>query len=303
MRTSKGFLESIRLRFERNRLGELLVQRGKLTPEQLHHALNKQKETGESLGHVMRGLDFVTKTDIRTTLFEQAAYRAVAASLTIFIGVSAIGLGTGAKASTIYTKSDLVQQQKALLQKVAYHPKSNSGDLNPITSYPKLFGSREVVSGDISAFTKWTDILGRMDKISFKNGQTEMFRSMELTEKVSAVNAYVNKFAYVEDIDNYGKTDYWATPAEFFARGGDCEDFAITKYAMLKELGVPENRMRVAIVQDKIKNIPHAILIVYTDNGAVILDNQIKTTKKVASVNRYKPIYSINADGWWRHIS
>ena len=305
MTQSMGFFKSIRLRFEKNRLGELLVLRGKLTPNQLHVALNKQKETGQSLGHVIRELDFASKTDVRTTLFEQAAYRAIAASLTIFIGISAMGLGTGAKASTLYKNTELVEQQKALLQKVAFHPQGKSGnfDIQPMTAYPKLFGSREVVSNDISAFTKWTDILARMDRISFKNSQTEKFRSMDLEEKVKAVNAYVNKFTYIEDKDNYGKTDYWATPAEFFARGGDCEDFAISKYAMLKELGVPENRMRLAIVQDKIKNIPHAILIVYSDNGAIVLDNQIKTTKKITDVQRYKPIYSINADGWWRHLS
>ena len=302
---SKGFLKSIRMRFEKNRLGELLVLRGKLTPSQLHIALNKQKETGQTLGHVMQDLRFVTKTDIRTTLFEQAAYRAVAASLTIFIGISAMGLGTGAKASTIYKNTELVEQQRALLKKAAFHPKglNEQFGVETLTTYPKLFGTNEVSSDDISAFTKWTDILQRMDKIAFKNDQTEKFKSMSLADKISAVNAYVNKFTYIEDKDNYGKSDHWATPSEFFARGGDCEDFAIAKYAMLKELGVSEDRMRLAIVQDKIKNIPHAILIVYGDNGPVILDNQIKVTKQASNVTRYKPIYSINADGWWRHLS
>jgi predicted transglutaminase-like cysteine proteinase len=61
--------------------------------------------------------------------------------------------------------------------------------------------------------------------------------------------------------------------------------------------------MRLAIVHDKIKNIPHAILIVYTDNGPMVLDNQIKTTKQASRVTRYKPIYSINSSGWWRHVT
>ena len=175
--------------------------------------------------------------------------------------------------------------------------------IRPDVQSHKLFGTREVASRDISAFTKWTDILNKLDRVSFNDVQTAQFKNMPLSAKVSAVNEYVNKTRYIEDKKNFGKSDYWATPAEFFARGGDCEDFAIAKYAMLKELGVLESQMRLAIVQDKIKNIPHAVLIVYTDQGPMLLDNQIKRTSQVASVDRYKPIYSINANGWWRHIS
>lgn len=296
----KSLISSIRSRFQKNRLGELLVLRGKLTPEQLRTALKHQQQSGEQLGTIVQNLNFVTKTDIRTSLFEQAAYRAVAAAVTLMIGFASYGVATNtAKASQL--NSRILAMQQSMVQKVAFHP--DKSDLAPMSSYPKLFGASEIASNDISAFTKWTEVLGKIDKIAFKNDKTEAFRNLPLDAKITAVNSYVNNFKYIEDIDNYGKTDYWATPNEFFLRGGDCEDFAIAKYSLLKELGVPENRMRLAIVQDKIKNVPHAVLIVYSDNGGILLDNQIKTAKKVASVTRYKPIYSINAENWWRHIS
>jgi predicted transglutaminase-like cysteine proteinase len=111
----------------------------------------------------------------------------------------------------------------------------------------------------------------------------------------------MNAKRYVSDSDNYGQTDYWATPIEFFQRGGDCEDYAIAKYTALRMLGVPENRLRIAIVQDMQKNIPHAVLIVYTDQGAMVLDNQIKSTISADNVRHYKPIFSINQDAWWLH--
>ena len=59
--------------------------------------------------------------------------------------------------------------------------------------------------------------------------------------------------------------------------------------------------MRIAIVHDLQKNIPHAILIVYTDDGVKFLDNQYKSVKDADGFTRYRPIYSINRTGWWRH--
>jgi len=291
---NKSFLGQLALRIKRNRLGELLVQNGKLTPEQLQALLKEQNKTGNSLGELACNQGLITKFDIRKSLFEQTAYRTIATCLTLFIGMSAIG------ASSASAKSQFAQT--SMIHKAAY---GGQNHLNALKQAPsqKLFGTREVASKDISAFKKWTGILSRLDKISFNDSKLQQFEGMSLSSKVVAVNEYVNKFRYIEDKNNFGKSDYWATPTEFFARGGDCEDFAIAKYALLKESGVPESKMRLAIVQDKIKNIPHAVLIVYTDNGPMLLDNQMKTTKQVASVDRYKPIYSINASGWWRHLS
>ena len=61
--------------------------------------------------------------------------------------------------------------------------------------------------------------------------------------------------------------------------------------------------MRLAIVQDLEKNIPHAVLIVYTDQGAYLLDNQIKRLISAERGSRYKPIYTINRQAWWLHTA
>ncbi len=68
-------------------------------------------------------------------------------------------------------------------------------------------------------------------------------------------------------------------------------------------LGVPESRLRIAIVQDMKKNIPHAILVVYTDKGPMILDNQIKSAVNAERISHYKPIFTINQDAWWLHTA
>ncbi len=115
------------------------------------------------------------------------------------------------------------------------------------------------------------------------------------------VDQLLNQIDYVDDRDNYAKSDYWATPAEFFKNGGDCEDYAIAKYMALKSLGVRDDQMRIAIVNDMVKKIPHAILIVNTEEGALVLDNQSRETKRMDEITRYKPIFSINQTAWWLH--
>ena len=135
---------------------------------------------------------------------------------------------------------------------------------------------------------------------AFKS-QLETLRGLPASKMIAGVNDIVNRVPYINDSNIYGQSDYWATPVEFLKNGGDCEDFAITKYVALRALGVPEERMRILILQDMQKNIPHAILVVYTDNGPVLLDNQIKSVTSVDRVSHYKPIFSINRDGWWLH--
>lgn len=181
------------------------------------------------------------------------------------------------------------------------------------TAYPALFGTREVKYQDISVFSKWTNVMRRFDRqmqdssvvakpaVSAWLAEIERLRGLSEREQINGVNAFLNKIEYIEDVDNYGKTDYWATPVEFLTRGGDCEDFAIAKYASLRALGFSEDQLRIAIVQDEIKKVPHALLVVYADSGSFVLDNQDKNVETIASVNRYRPIFSINAANWWLH--
>ena len=105
-----------------------------------------------------------------------------------------------------------------------------------LSSRDRIFGSSEVKSTNLSAFTKWNVVLRKSSRISFSTDKQwvadlAQYEHLPLQEKINKVNAYVNGFAYIEDNNNWNKSDYWATPAEFFARGGDCEDFAFAKYS------------------------------------------------------------------------
>jgi len=117
----------------------------------------------------------------------------------------------------------------------------------------------------------------------------------------------MNKAKYVQDKNNWGKNDYWATPQEFMARFGDCEDYAIIKYLSLRMLGWKDEDLRVVAVKDLNLKVGHAVLVVYmtTKSGKripLVLDNQIKDVVKASSIRHYQPVFSINQKNWWRHL-
>ena len=120
-------------------------------------------------------------------------------------------------------------------------------------------------------------------------------------DKIIAVNAYMNRKRYIIDPRNYGVRDYWATPAQFLSRNGDCEDYAIAKYMSLRSLGFKDSQLRIVVLQDLNLDLAHAILVVYHNGRAYVLDNQIETVVPADRVYHYKPYYSINEHYWWLH--
>lgn len=63
--------------------------------------------------------------------------------------------------------------------------------------------------------------------------------------KVERVQQHFNHLKHISDPRLWGRKDYWATPSELLrAGGGDCEDLATAKYFALRELGVPDERLR-----------------------------------------------------------
>jgi len=123
-----------------------------------------------------------------------------------------------------------------------------------------------------------------------------------LDEQIVRVNRFVNKWRYRPDMQIHGRSDYWASPLEFFSRSGDCEDYAIAKYVSLRLLGVPDERMRVAVVHDQIRDLAHAVLVVYTGDTAVVLDNLTNAVLQHDRVVNYTPYYTVNAETRWTHV-
>ena len=119
--------------------------------------------------------------------------------------------------------------------------------------------------------------------------------------QVRAINSFVNRWQYKADDENYGKRDYWATPLEFFRRSGDCEDYAIAKYQSLRLLGLPPEALRLVVVQDTVRDLPHAVLAVYLADEVYILDNLTDAVLPQRRVTNYVPYYSVNEVTRWAH--
>ena len=121
-------------------------------------------------------------------------------------------------------------------------------------------------------------------------------------EKLALVNSFINQIRFVDDITHWGKQDYWATPIELLAtNGGDCEDFSIAKYFTLREMGVPDERMRITYVKSLKLNQAHMVLTYYPspDSDPLVLDNLINDVKPASKRNDLLPIYSFNAQDLW----
>lgn len=128
-------------------------------------------------------------------------------------------------------------------------------------------------------------------------------RGRPLEQQMRAVNDFANRLRYTADIRQWGQSDYWATPLEFLTTGaGDCEDYAILKYAGLRELGVPVEQLRLVVVEDTSRRIAHAVLAVRSDTTTWILDNQESAVLPDDRIAHYEPYYSINETGRWSHL-
>ncbi len=81
---------------ERSRLGELLINKGLITRQQLDQALQRQKESGQKLGEVLLALQWISDRQLNRALARQKSYRyaiafaaAVSAPLTPLMAAAA----------------------------------------------------------------------------------------------------------------------------------------------------------------------------------------------------------------------
>ncbi len=81
----------------------------------------------------------------------------------------------------------------------------------------------------------------------------------------------------------------------------DCEDYSIAKYFTLRELGVPDDKLRIMYVKALELNEAHMVLTYYPDPGAVplVLDNLNRRILSASKRADLAPVYSFNGEGLW----
>jgi len=121
-------------------------------------------------------------------------------------------------------------------------------------------------------------------------------------EKLISVNSFFNKLKFVSDQIHWGKEDYWATPQEMLiSNGGDCEDFATAKYFTLRNLKIPDEKMRLTYVKSLRLKQPHMVLSFYQVSTAepLVLDSLVDEILSASKRQDLIPIYSFNGQGYW----
>lgn len=175
----------------------------------------------------------------------------------------------------------------------------------------RLFGMVSFRLPDTARLPKWTGVVQRhasegksaTPALSDWHRFVAALKGQDKRTQLEEINRYVNRVRYVSDEANYGRLDYWATPAELFARGGDCEDYAITKFLALRSLGFTNEEMRLVAVQDIKRRIPHAVLVVDIGGETLTLDNLIWKVVPTNWIDHYRPLYSVNIGNMWIHRS
>lgn len=194
---------------------------------------------------------------------------------------------------------------------------------------PSFFASIETRSADLTPVAKWRAVLDRYasdrtgtcavgavcpdrawperdwpERAWPERAWSELvaaLRPLAPTAQLQRVTAALNATAYVSDRANWGVSDYWQTPAEFLARGGDCEDFAIAKYLALREAGWAAEDLRIAVVTDERRDVAHAVLIASHAGRAWVLDNLNDDVIEARAVHHYRPVFSVSETAWWWH--
>lgn len=134
-------------------------------------------------------------------------------------------------------------------------------------------------------------------------------KSAPEAEKLQQVNDFFNqKISFVDDIDVWKQTDYWATPLESLGRhAGDCEDFSIAKYIMLQLVNVDNDKLRLTYVKADLSGDgprlvrAHMVLSYYQSPQAepLILDNLTAEILPASQRKDLYPIFSFNKKDLW----
>ena len=130
-------------------------------------------------------------------------------------------------------------------------------------------------------------------------------------EKLALVNRYFNEhIAFAEDSDVWGVDDRWASPLEALAKGrGDCEDYAVAKYASLLAAGVAPPRLRLVYVRAGVSApgdgpvVARAHMVLayqaLAADDPLILDNLRQAVLPASARPDLTPVFSFNAEGLW----
>ena len=127
----------------------------------------------------------------------------------------------------------------------------------------------------------------------------ELGRKREGRARLGWINRAINlSIRPMSDWAQYGYAQFWASPLQTLSSGaGDCKDYAIVKYAALRELGIAPSDLRLVIVRDNLRQAEHEILAVRDGQKWLILDNLTMAMLDAEQVRHYYPLFVMDYRG------
>jgi predicted transglutaminase-like cysteine proteinase len=102
----------------------------------------------------------------------------------------------------------------------------------------------------------------------------------------------------VSDEMQWGVVDHWSDPFEtLLSNRGDCEDYAILKYAALLEAGFPRDDVKIVILKNLFPNETHAAVATRVNGQWLILDNRTLTLVRDTDITRAIPEFVLDHEG------
>ena len=111
------------------------------------------------------------------------------------------------------------------------------------------------------------------------------------------MNQVVNRVRYAND-----PGDKWLAPADFVRKGGDCEDYAIAKYFLLRKLGVSASSMRIVGLAAQPGMAAHAVLVVGSGSQSLVLDSLRSGVYRLNSGVTSRMVYAVNDARFWINL-
>jgi predicted transglutaminase-like cysteine proteinase len=137
---------------------------------------------------------------------------------------------------------------------------------NPTVSY--IVAKRQVMG----PFAHATFCASNPSECKTRGGATMMVLTSHRESQLNSVNRSVN--ASIRATNESGGADVWKVGGA----SGDCEDFALAKRRQLISLGWSPRALRMAVARTR-SGEGHAVLVVKTSRGDLVLDNRTSAIK------------------------
>ncbi len=128
-------------------------------------------------------------------------------------------------------------------------------------------------------------------------------RTREGRARFGEINRAINlAIKATSDLAQYGQVDVWSSPLDTFASGaGDCEDYAIAKFAALHMAGVSADDIKIVVLRELARGEDHAVVLARLDGHWLTLDNRRMAMIEDVDLRNHRPLFVIDDSGVMRY--